>query len=208
MRDLEALLARSATERRCLCPRQVLGVRMGLLAGDLLGIGLPSPEKRLFTFVETDGCGCDGISAATGCTVGRRNMRVLDFGKMAATFVDAASLLAIRIVPSGQSRSLAREYAPGASNAREAQLGAYQIMPPSDLFTVTPVSLTVSLEKIISRHGLRVLCELCGEEIMNGREEIVEGRVLCRGCSGQAYYEEQCIKEAQSASGRTSPRAW
>jgi formylmethanofuran dehydrogenase subunit E len=196
MRDLQKLLAESSARHHALCPRQVLGVRMGLLAGELLDIELPHPDKRLFTFVETDGCGLDGISAATGCSVGRRNMRVSDFGKMAATFVDVVTREALRIVPSRESRIRAGDYMPESSNRWQAQLHAYQIMPAEELFTVTPVTLTISLDKIISRHGLRVLCKLCGEEIMNGREEMVDGRPVCRGCAGQAYYiATECLKE-------------
>jgi formylmethanofuran dehydrogenase subunit E len=188
MRDLQALFAESASRHHKLCPRQVLGVRMGLLAGELLDLELPHPDKRLFTFVESDGCGLDGISVATGCSVGRRNMRVIDFGKMAATFVDVETRESIRIVPSPESRIRARDYMPESTNRYQAQLQAYQIMPTDELFTVTPVVLTVSLDDIISKHGLRVQCELCGEEIMNGREEKVDGKVVCRGCADQAYY--------------------
>ncbi len=188
MRDLETLLAESAALHNHLCPRQVLGVRMGLLAGELLHIELPHPDKRLFTFVETDGCGLDGIAVATGCTAGHRNMRVMDYGKMAATFVDVITRESIRIVPSPEARVRARDYMTDSSNRWQAQLHAYQIMPAEELFAVKSVALTVSLDRILSEHGLRVNCEFCGEEVMNGREEAVDGRVLCRSCAGDAYY--------------------
>jgi formylmethanofuran dehydrogenase subunit E len=67
---LAALLQQSAALHRHLCPRQVLGVRMGLYAAELLGLALPQSDKRLFTIVETDGCFADGVSVATGCTLG------------------------------------------------------------------------------------------------------------------------------------------
>lgn len=188
MKDLQTLLAESAALHHCLCPRQVLGVRMGMLAGELLELDLPDPEKRLFTFVETDGCGLDGISVATGCSVGRRNMRVLDFGKMAATFVNVVTLEAIRLVPRRESRSRAAHYLPQWADRWQAQLRAYQVMPAEELLAVQPVTLTVSLAKIISQHGLRVNCSICGEEIMNSREEMVNGQPVCRSCAGQSYY--------------------
>jgi formylmethanofuran dehydrogenase subunit E len=50
------------------------------------------------------------------------------------------------------------------------------------------VQLTVSLEKIISQHGLRVTCESCGEEITNEREIFLNGKILCRACAGDSYY--------------------
>jgi formylmethanofuran dehydrogenase subunit E len=199
MRNLQTLLAQSAEQHHCLCPRQVLGVRMGLLAGELLELDLPNPEKRLFTFVETDGCGLDGISVATGCTVGRRNMRVLDIGKMAATFVDTVTREALRIVPLGSARTYAERYAPDGVDRWQAQLLAYQIMPVEELFAVQPVVLTVSLKDIISRHGLRVRCERCGEEIMNGREVKDGSMLICRSCAGQAYYSVQADSVAQES---------
>ncbi|MBI3177949.1 MAG: formylmethanofuran dehydrogenase, partial [Chloroflexi bacterium] len=76
MKALTELLEVSAALHRHLCPRQVLGVRMGMLAGEVLGLDLPQGDKRLFTIVETDGCASDGIATATNCWVGRRTLRV------------------------------------------------------------------------------------------------------------------------------------
>ena len=41
--------------------------------------------------VETDGCFVDGIEVSTGVTVGHRSLRVVDLGKIAATFVSLAN---------------------------------------------------------------------------------------------------------------------
>jgi formylmethanofuran dehydrogenase subunit E len=67
MDRLKILLDRSAERHSHLCPRQVLGVRMGILAGELLCLDLPQTDKRLFTFAESDGCGTGSVSVATGC---------------------------------------------------------------------------------------------------------------------------------------------
>jgi formylmethanofuran dehydrogenase subunit E len=61
---------------------------MGLHAGQLLQLDLPRTDKRLFVLVETDGCLTDGVAVATGCWFGRRTLRLVDQGKVAATFVD------------------------------------------------------------------------------------------------------------------------
>ena len=86
--ELDDLLTLSATHHHNICPRQVLGVRAGLLAGLLLDLPLPQPNKRLLAIAETDGCFVDGLSAATGCYVGRRTLRIEDYGKTAVTFVE------------------------------------------------------------------------------------------------------------------------
>lgn len=189
MQDFKTLCALSARQHYDhLCPRQVLGVRMGAHAGHVLGLDLPQADKRLFVFVETDGCLIDGIASATNCTVGHRTMRVIDYGKTAATFVDTVTERAVRIAPRLESRKRANDYAPNASDRWHAQLEAYQIMPAEELLRAEPVLLTVSLQTIISRHGLRVVCAECGEDIINEREVRVNGRVLCRACAGDSYY--------------------
>ena len=130
MQHLQVLLSKSAARHRNhLCPRQVLGARMGLYAGELLGLGLPQSDKRMFTFIETDGCLVDGVAAATGCWVGNRTMRVIDYGKSAATFVDRETEYAIRITPAPTARARARDYALDAPDRWHAQLVGYQVMP-------------------------------------------------------------------------------
>ena len=116
MLKLEELLAASAAVHHHLCPRQVLGVRMAMLTGNLLGLDLPQTDKRLLTIVETDGCAVSGISVATGCRVGRRTLRVEDYGKVAATFVDTLTERAVRLAPQTNIRNLVAAYAPEADN--------------------------------------------------------------------------------------------
>ena len=188
-RRLPALLEQCAALHTHLCPRQVLGVRMGLLGGRLLRLDVPQTGKRLLAFVETDGCAADGVAVATGCTVGHRTLRVIDYGKVAVTLVDSQTERAFRIAPSPHSRALASVHAPDARSRWQAQLLAYQIMPDEELLIAQPVTLRVSLEALLSKPGRRVTCEACGEEIINEREVVHEGTVLCRACAGDRYYD-------------------
>lgn len=185
---LAGLLDRAAEQHGHLCPRQVLGVRSGLLAGELLGLALPQADKRLFTFVETDGCFADGVAAATGCWFGRRTLRLVDHGKVAATFVDTLTRQAIRVWPHRLARSRAVAAMPAAPNRWQAQLEAYQWLPAAELLCAAPVTLTVSLAAIISQPGRRAICARCEEEIINEREVYVAGQVLCRACAGDRYF--------------------
>lgn len=188
---LEELMAASAALHHHLCPRQVLGIRMGLAGGRWLDLALPQTDKRLLVVVETDGCVIDGLAVATGCRVGRRTMRVLDFGKVAATFVDTVTGRAVRIAPAASARQQAKIYAPEAKNRWEAYLLGYQRMPEEALLRFQPVTLTISLEKLLSKEGYRVQCKRCGEEISNEREVIENGQILCRACAGEGYYLAQ-----------------
>ncbi len=189
MVDFAGLFQESANRHHShLCPRQVLGVRMGLYAAQLLRLELPRSDKRLFTFVESDGCLTDGIAAATRCWWGSRTMYLMDYGKTAATFVDTLTEQAIRVIPAHGCRHRALEYAPGEPDHWHAQLAAYQVMPDAELLEFQPVTLTLSLKKLISHHGGRVVCECCGEDVINERHLVLGGKVLCRGCATNAYY--------------------
>jgi formylmethanofuran dehydrogenase subunit E len=197
MKTLADILAESAALHRHLCPRQVLGAQMGLLAAELLSLDLPQGDKRLLTITETDGCFTSGLSVATHCWVGRRTLRVEDYGKVAATFVDTWHGTAIRVVPSPAARHLAAAYAPEARNRWEAMLLGYQRMPLADLFTWHPVTLTTPVAAIVSRAGQRAVCDRCGEEILNEREVVVGAVTLCRHCAYGGYYQ---VSEAASVS--------
>lgn len=185
---MQELLRESSIHHHQLCPRQVLGVRAGILAGFLLDMPLPQSDKRLITIAETDGCFVDGISAATGCYVGRRTLRVEDQGKTAATFVDSSTEQAVRIHPNLCAREEAWDYAPCARNKWEAQLIGYQHIPDELLFHWQWVEITVPVKQIIGQPGKRVSCEICREEIINQREILREGTYLCKTCAGESYF--------------------
>lgn len=186
--DLTSLLDRSAERHSHLCPRQVLGARIGLAGAAALGLEVPRRDKRLLVILETDGCFADGIEVATGCTVGHRTMRIEDYGKVAATFVDVETEQSLRIAPLSDVRQKAFVYAPGESRHYFAQLQAYQSMPEAELLKIQPVHLNSSIKHILSRPGVRVHCEDCGEEIINQREIVIHGRVLCQSCVPGGYF--------------------
>jgi formylmethanofuran dehydrogenase subunit E len=188
MAELSVLLEQVSEMHRHLCPRQVLGVRMGMLAGELLGLAFPQVDKRAYAFVETDGCFADGVSVATGCTLGHRTMRLMDYGKVAVTVADTQTGHAWRIAPHPQARHTATARAPLAQSPWHAMLQAYQDMPPEDLLCWTRVALTVDLAALISRPGVRVHCAMCGEEILNEREVMRDDAPLCRACAGDSCY--------------------
>ena len=192
---LPELLARSAARHHHLCPRQVLGVRLGLCG--LIALGLLASDattpfgnanKRLLTIVETDGCGADGIAVANDCFVGRRTLRVEDYGKVAATLIDTHSGRAIRVAPTAVSRDLAQEYAPNQPSRWHQYLIGYQHIPDAQLVIIQPVKLRQPLAAILSQPDKRAICQQCREEVMNEREAVRNGRVLCQSCAGNSYY--------------------
>ncbi|MBI3739994.1 MAG: TraR/DksA C4-type zinc finger protein [Chloroflexi bacterium] len=186
--SLSDILQKSSARHDHMCPRQVLGARIGLAGLAALGIESPINKSTALIIVESDGCFADGIEAATGATVGHRTLHVNDFGKIAATFADVKTSRAIRISPALDVRERALLYAPHEPRHYFAQLQGYQAMPDADLLRIQEVALHPTLEELISKPIVRVNCDYCGEEIINEREVVVEGATLCRTCANDGYY--------------------
>jgi len=132
----------------------------------------------------------DAISVVTGCRLGNRALKFVDYGKLAATFVDLASERAVRIVARDDSRLKAKAMFPELSDSRRQQLEAYRVMDDAELFAIAPVKIKLNPQDLPGRPRSRVACEQCGEDINDGRERRLDGRVLCRSCAGERYYEK------------------
>lgn len=187
-RDLTALLGEASRYHGHLCPGQVLGVRMAIKGCEWLGILDPRSSKRLVTFVEAGRCAADAIQTATGCTIGKRTLKLVDYGKVAATFLDTLTGRAVRVCARESAREAARLFAPGGLDQRLAQLQAYRTMPDEEMFTIQEVRVSISDTELPGRPHRRVLCELCGEAVNDCREVRVNDRTLCLACAAGAYY--------------------
>lgn len=186
MRSFDTLLQEAVAFHGHLCPGQVLGVRMALAGCGAVGIEEPkSLHKGLVVFVEIDRCASDAIQAVTGCSLGKRTLKHLDYGKMAATFVNVATGSAVRVVARDDARERAGAYAPGVKDPRTAQIVAYRVMPEAELLRQEPVVIQPGW---LDRPRVRIACQVCGEGVNYGREMISDGLTLCRACFSGAYY--------------------
>jgi formylmethanofuran dehydrogenase subunit E len=191
MDDFESLLEGSARAHGHLCPGQVVGVRMAMLGCRLIGLDNPSqlPQiKKLIVYVEIDRCATDAISYVTGVKLGRRSLKFVDNGIMAATFVNLESGAAFRIVSTESSRDLASVYAPDIGDKHRQQLVAYRKMPDNVLFTLTPVWVDVPVHDLPGPSRFKARCESCGAVVRDKKEVRVNDRVLCRPCADGTYY--------------------
>jgi len=168
---------------RVICPRQVLGVRIALLACRWLDVPYPQDDKRTLILTEIDGCFVDGLSVVSGCSLGHRTMRLEDLGKIAATVVDTRSERAVRVWPRAGVRVAACAYAPGENRRWYAQRLGYARMPDAELLSLRPVAIPPQLEDLRGPWNTRALCARCGEEIFQTRELVIEGSVVCRACA-------------------------
>lgn len=164
---------------------------MALLGLKLLGIEDPTgrDRKRLVTYVEIDRCATDAIGVVTGCRLGKRALKFLDYGKMAATFVDLETGNAVRVAALESAKQRARELFPEIEDKNRQQMTAYRQLPDEELFESRRVRVHVGPEDLPGFKGPRVVCSRCGEGVSFRREVLVGGETLCRSCAGGGYYE-------------------
>ena len=191
MKSLEDYLRDAEQAHGHLCAGQVLGVRMAMLGLQKLGINDPqgADRKRLVTFVEIDRCATDAVAVVTGCRLGKRALKFRDWGKVAATFVDVSTGRAIRIAAKESSKALAKQIHPELESKNQQQMLAYREIADGDLFTTQWVKVELPPEEFPGYKGDRIICEMCGEGINFCREVRRDGKVLCRSCAGECYYE-------------------
>lgn len=174
-----------------ICAGQILGLRLALYGLDLLQLDDPlgAHRKRLVTFVEIDRCATDAITVVTGCRMGKRALKFRDFGKVAATFCDLQADRAVRVVALESSKQKAKDLFPDIANKNEQQMMAYRQLPDSDLFSHAWVRVRIGPKDLPGYKAPRVQCAQCGEGINFSREVQVDGRMLCRACAGESYYQ-------------------
>ncbi|MEJ5364366.1 MAG: FmdE family protein [Desulfosoma sp.] len=196
MQDFESLLASSAEAHGHLCPGQVIGVRMAMLGCALVGLDNPQslPQlKKLIVYVEMDRCAADAVAHVTGVKLGRRSLKFMDYGIMAATFVNLETGRAFRVLSTEESRDLAAVYAPEVVGKSAQQLEAYRRMPDELLFRVQEVTVAIDPLDLPGPTRRKTACTRCGQIVRDGKEVITPEGPLCVPCGRGAYFT--CVRE-------------
>jgi formylmethanofuran dehydrogenase subunit E len=192
MQDFETLLKGSAEAHGHLCPGQVIGVRMAMLGCELIGLDDPQnlPQiKKIIVYVEIDRCATDAISFVTGVKLGRRSLKFVDNGIMAATFVNLETNRAFRILSTEESRELAIKYGPTTKDKHIQQLEAYKIMPLEELFIVEEVKVEIPIYEMPGPTRFKAICQLCKTVVRDKKEVYKNGQILCRPCALGTYHQ-------------------
>jgi len=190
MMNFNLLLERSVKIHGHLCPGQVLGVKMAMLGMEMVGVGFQKEgrARNLIVYVEMDRCATDAIQSVSGCSLGHRTMKFVDYGKMAATFVNIETGLAVRVIAREDTREKAKELFPDLKDRYEAQIQTYMAMPQKELFDVMRVRVVIPPEDMPGRPLRRIQCARCGEHVQDMRELYREDEVLCKACADGTYY--------------------
>jgi formylmethanofuran dehydrogenase subunit E len=193
VQSLEEILVECEQLHGHMCAGQLLGARMALLGCRLVGLDDPrgADRRKTIVWVEIDRCMADAVSAATGVRLGKRSLKYVDYGKVAATFLNTETNRAVRIVAHESSRALADERFGSIANKRERQFRAYREATDEELFASEFVRLELNEMDAPGSPRSRVICAVCQEGVNDGREVMrLDGSVVCRGCVGETYYRK------------------
>jgi len=185
------LLDGSVAAHGHLCPGQIVGVRMALLGLRLLDFEAPPtyPQlKQLIVYIEMDRCTGDAVAFVTKAKLGRRSLKYMDYGIMAATFVNLKTNQAFRIISTEEARDLAALYAPHETDKRGQQLHAYKVMPDAVLFRVQAVEVNLTEFDLPGPTRRKGACVQCGQVVRDNREMIRDGQTYCRPCAQGGYF--------------------
>ena len=191
MQSFETLLSEAAQAHGHLCPGQVVGVRMAMLGCRLIGLDEPKRRdqiKKLIVYVEMDRCAADAVAHVTGVKLGRRSLKFVDYGIMAATFLNLETAKAYRVISTEEARDLASVYAPAMVEKGPRQLAAYKRMPDIVLFRVQKVRVNIDKCDLPGPTCRKIVCSICGQVIRDRRESMIDNHPVCCPCSGTCYF--------------------
>jgi formylmethanofuran dehydrogenase subunit E len=193
LKNLDGLIEECGILHGHVCAGQILGVRMAQIGCQLIGIEDPrgSERKKLLVWVEIDRCVTDAISAVTGVRLGKRSLKFLDYGKVAATFFNISEKRGYRIVAKEESRELADALYPAIVDKKERQMLTYRGAEASSLFKIESVCPELDEFEMPGRPRRRIICEQCFEGVNDGRD-LVDAlkRRVCRSCAFGSYYQQ------------------
>ncbi|MDX9860371.1 MAG: FmdE family protein [Rhodospirillales bacterium] len=175
------------------CPGLAYGLRVAEYALREFG---RSGDEEIVAITETDMCAVDAIQSLVGCSFGKGNLLYHDTGKVAFTFFRRSDGKSRRVVRKAErasatgeeNRALMRKKAnEGLTEAeaerlailRETRMKEIMTADFEDLFSVKESTL------VPPRHARIVdtlVCERCGEPVMETRTRRAGGAVLCIPC--------------------------
>lgn len=157
------------------CPGLAIGFRMACGALQALNAAR-SADEEIVAIVESDSCGADAVQCVTGCTFGKGNLIFRDWGKLAYTLYSRVSRKGVRVT---FNRAAVPE---GQRDDRDAFI-KWLLEAPDD-FILRLQDVTVAEPEPARIHN-SIVCDSCGELVMETRVRNSAGATLCIPCALQ-----------------------
>lgn len=158
------------------CPGLAIGFRMTRAAMAALGVSRAGDEE-LVAISENSACGIDALQLLSGCTCGKGNLFLLDYGKPVYTLYSRTSGRGVRVL-------FRDDLLPAELRGdREARLAHILAAADAELLTLSAApGEPPAKAQIVTT----LFCAACGEPVMETRLQDMGGRQLCIPCAGKA----------------------
>ena len=161
------------------CAGIALGTKITLAAMKALELDPHQKHKDLIVYTEIDRCMTDALQSITGCTLGHRSLKYINYGKFAATFVNTTTGKAVR--------GTVKEKFKGGGTKEEI-IKAMSAIPEDKLVSLQEVKIDIPRNELPGPSAEKAMCSACGEWVVDGRAIQREGAWLCQACAGNGYY--------------------
>lgn len=182
-KDYDEQLKNAAEFHGHLCGGIAIGTKLAMYGLELLGMELNQKHKNLIVFLEIDRCMSDAVQSVTGCSMGKRTLKQLYYGKFAATFYNQETGEALRITDNDANNKSE------VNETKEEMIARFRNSPPEVLFKVQKVKIELSKGELPGKPYTKTFCSICGEKVSDGRHKLIGGKPVCRSCAEGSYYE-------------------
>ena len=182
-KDYEEQLAKACEFHGHICGGIAIGTKLAMYGLELLGMPLNERHKNLIVFLEIDRCMSDAVQSVTGCSMGKRTLKQMYYGKFAATFYNQDTGEALRITDADANKKFKDD------ETRDEMIQRFKVTPPEELFKVDKVKIELTKGEMPGKPYTTVFCSQCGEKVSDGRHVLKGGKAYCKSCAEGSYYE-------------------
>ncbi len=162
------------------CVGIAMGTKSALAAMRVLGFDpYVKKHKDLIVYVETDRCMTDAVQGVSGCGLGKRSLKYVDYGKFAATFVRLSTGEAYRVTT---TKDFPKEL------SVDEVLKLVSETPDEEMLLLERVEVDIPENDLPGSAKERAVCSVCNERVMDGRAVYKDGVPYCKACLYGAYY--------------------
>jgi formylmethanofuran dehydrogenase subunit E len=155
------------------CPGLAIGFRMTHAALSFFSESR-SEDEELVAIVENNACGVDALQFLSGCTFGKGNLIFKDYGKHVFTLFSRKSKKGVRVV--FNFSAITEEMRKDRQNLIQWLLN----VPEKEILKSKEVRID---DPEPARIFKSLQCEFCGEDVMETRIRMIEGKVSCIPCT-------------------------
>ena len=156
-----------------------MGTKITLAALKVLGLDPQKKTRDLIVYAEIDRCMTDAVQTITGCSLGRRSLKHIDYGKFAATFVNIATGKAVRA-------TIKEDFL--TKGPKDEVIQSIATTPYQDMVILQEVQIEIAETDLPGPPREKAVCAVCGERVMDARGVLRDGAIFCKACANGAYY--------------------